>query len=195
MSPQRRILRAKMAELAARLGPQHRVLEIGIAGDDPPGANREFIRLAEGGTYQTADKDAGLHPDLVLDLEDACAPAWRTIAPYDLVICSQVLEHVWGLEVAAAGLWCLTALGGTCLVDMPFFYPPHPQPNRPGAPDEPDYFRLTPQGLKRLLHRAGFSHVEIWNDPAWLAVGAIATRGLPDGETTAVPAVGIPRTE
>lgn len=179
MSPERRVLRAKMAEIAARLGPQHRVLEIGIAGDDPPGANQEFIRLAEGGTYQTADKDAELKPDIVLDLTSGWTQDLLDMAcPFSLVICSQVLEHIWELEQAATCLWHLTAQGGTCLVDMPFFYPPHALPNRAGAPDEPDYWRLTPMGLERLLRRVGFGQVETWADPAWLAVGAIATKAL-----------------
>ena len=42
--------------------------------------------------------------------------------------------------------------------------------------NEPDYWRLTPQGLERLLRRAGFGTVETWIDPACLAVGAVATR-------------------
>lgn len=176
MTPTRRVIRAKMAEVTRSLPPAHRVLEIGIAGDDPPGANREFVRLAEGGIYQTADKDAALKPDLVLDLTLTWSPV-LCVQPFDLVICSQVLEHIWELEAAVISLWRLTALGGCCLVDMPFCYPPHGQPG-----SDPDYWRLTPAGLKRLLHRAGFGQVEVWVDPAWLAVGAIARKQLTSEE-------------
>ena len=172
MTPTRRVLRAKMAELARTLPPARTILEVGIAGDDPPGANREFFRPTEGGLYATADINADLKPDLVMDITEVP----EGLHTYDLVLCSQVLEHVWDLEAACLGLHRLTALGGRCIVDVPFLYPPHEDL---GIPE--DYWRLTPMGLTRLLHRAGFGKVEAWNDPAWLVTGAVAWKELMHG--------------
>ncbi len=176
MTPTRRVIRAKMAELARTLPPAQRVLEIGIAGDDPPGANREFFHAP---VYQTADKQADLKPDFVLDLTEA--PRGEQ---WDLVICSQVLEHVWDLEAAFEGLWRLTALGGRCIVDLPFCYPPHGD-----LGEQVDFWRLTPQALERLLRRAGFGKVEVWSDAAWLVTGAVATKEFSPAQVADAPVV------
>ncbi len=172
MTAQRRVLRARLADLARSLPPAKRILEIGIAGDNPPGANREFFVPAEGGSYETLDNDASLKPDYALDITDWVRP--DLAHTFDLVICSQVLEHVWQLEAAAKGLWLLTAWGGRCIVDLPFLYPPHGE-----AAGQDDYWRLTPAALERLLRMAGFPHVEGWHDPAWLVSQAVALKGQP----------------
>jgi len=167
MSPCRRAIRRRMVQIAAELGPQRRVLEIGIAGDDPPGANREFFHAE---TYRTADMDPALAPDYVLDI--TALPA-SNVGAWDLVICSQVLEHVWDLEAAARGLWGLTVLGGVCIVDVPMDYPPHDEQG-----GGPDYWRIMPTGLKRLLRRAGFGRVECWAADDMSANGAVAWKEL-----------------
>lgn len=165
MSPCRRVIRRRMMALADELGPQKRVLEVGIAGDDPPGANREFFKAE---TYKTADINAALAPDYVFDLTKV--PPYNC-GTWDLVVCSQVLEHVWDIHAATCGLFLLTRPSGCCIVDLPFFYPPH---DDMGGGD--DYWRLTPVALKRLLHRAGFGRVDAWIDEECLVVGALARR-------------------
>ena len=168
MTPTRRLIRQRMLTLSRRLGSQARVLEIGIAGDDPPGANREFFHAAQ---YVTADKNPALTPDLVLDLEGGARDHWDVAClPFDLVICSQTLEHVWNLEAAFQCLYGLTAWGGYCIADTPFNYPPH------GTETEPDYWRLTPQALERLATKAGFDVVEIVA-PDHLLVSALLRKG------------------
>jgi len=181
MTPARRVLRAEMSKLGKQsltwFGNRDplslRVLEVGIAGDEPPGANREFFHSP---SYFTADKDVNLKPDFVIDLVDPKTyhdPLIRGVS--DIVICSQVLEHIWELEEAASALWQLTAIDGRCVVDVPFCYPAHI--GFEGDPN-PDYWRLTPQGLERLLRRAGFGKVDVWVDPAWLITGAVAIKSL-----------------
>lgn len=170
MSPCRRAIRRRMAELADRLGPLNRVLEVGIAGDDPPGANREFFSARE---YVTADRDPALRPDLLLDITGDIPPELRHT--FDLVVCSQVLEHVWGIEHGLAGLWTLTRFGGHAIIDLPFLYPEH---SEMGGGE--DYWRLTPTGLRRLCHQAGFRVLDV-AAPDNLIVSAWCAKGLPYG--------------
>lgn len=167
MTPTRRIIRARMSDLARTLPPAHRTLEVGIAGDDPPGANREFFPPGDG-VYETMDYNADLKPTYTHDITEDVPTELRY--RFDRVICSQVLEHIWKLEAAAFSLWQLTAINGHLIVDTPFFYLPH------GDDKEPDYWRLTPQALERLLKRAGFVHLDMWHDPAYMLVGAVAWR-------------------
>lgn len=176
MTPTRRIIRARFAELAKLLPRAKNILEIGIAGDDPPGANREFFIPKEGGSYRTLDRNVELKPDILMDIEDGSLlnPKQEQVLEhlFELVICSQVLEHCWNIRVATRTLWRLTTFGGMCLVDVPFLYPPH------GTDTDPDYWRPTPQGLERLLRRAGFMRIELWSDPAWLLVQATCWKGV-----------------
>lgn len=70
---------------------------------------------------------------------------------FDAVLCTNVLEHVWDLTKAVAGLHRALRPGGRTLVTVPMFYPLH---------DEPvDYWRITEHGLRRLL--SDFEAVEV----------------------------------
>ena len=171
MTPTRRLIRQRMLNLATKIGPQKRVLEIGIAGDDPPGANREFFQAEE---YLTLDKDPELKPDYCNDIENLNTDA-VPMHHFNLVICSQVLEHCWRLQPALAGLWLLVAHGGHLIVDVPFMYPPH------GDAREGDWWRFTPAALERLCTSFGFTVVDTWSDPDWLLVSVLARKGRADG--------------
>src|SRR3972149_973773 len=115
MTPNRRSQRARMMELGRTMAPVKNGLDVGIAGDNPPGANREFFQLAEGGLWTTADFDTGQSPDRVLDITGTIPDDMKH--QYDLVCCTQVLEHVWDLAQAADGLWVLTGWGGAAMTD------------------------------------------------------------------------------
>jgi len=157
------------------------VLEIGIAGDKDtqgcpcPGANREFF---PGALYRTADIDPKEHPDFVLNIELPGQIVGRLLPPpvdglqeFDVVICSQTLEHTWDIRAAAKSLNLLTKRGGYCLVDVPFNAMPHY-----GGAECGDWWRLTPQALRRLMEEAGFaveSTHEQYDAPellSWVAV-------------------------
>lgn len=144
--------------MARRFGLRRRILEIGIAGDCDtegkplPGANREFFRS---GHYATMDIHTSLNPDILLDLCDTEGVKLYAGA-FDLVICSQVLEHVWEIHKAAKALHTLTASGGACIVDTPFGAPWHADTDSGG-----DYWRLTHQGMGHLLEGAGFEMIEV----------------------------------
>jgi SAM-dependent methyltransferase len=72
-------------------------------------------------------------------------------AEFDLVICLYVLEHVYDVQAAIAGMHASVRPGGRVIVAVPHVYPYH---------DEPiDFWRFTSYGLTRLFER--FSQVEV----------------------------------
>lgn len=82
---------------------------------------------------------------------DLCDPSRPQPGRYDLVICEQVLEHVENPLTAVGNLKALCAPGGLLLVSTPFLIPIHPNPG--------DFWRFTPDGLRKLLECQGL-HVE-----------------------------------
>ena len=161
--------RASLQDYLAGLGRNRfvnmpSVLEVGIAGDRDstgnvcPGANREFFPSI---TYRTADIDPALNPDIVVNLEET--DMLPLCLAFDLVICSQTLEHVWDIKAAARSLYYLTEPGGWCLVDTPFLAPVHYGGDKCG-----DWWRLTAPALARLMHEAGFATVESYEEPSHL---------------------------
>ena len=67
---------------------------------------------------------------------------------YDAVINHQVLEHVPDPPAAVAEMFRVLKPGGKLVISVPHLSRQHELPH--------DYFRYTPQGLKRLLEDAGF---------------------------------------
>ena len=93
------------------------------------GQNRsvhEFLR-ASNVHLTTLDHDPAGGCDVCADLTaPATMPA--SVATYDLVLCTSVLEHLTGVPVAAATLQRLTAPGGYLLITVPRRYPRHRSP-------------------------------------------------------------------
>ncbi|HEY3176597.1 MAG TPA: class I SAM-dependent methyltransferase [Candidatus Polarisedimenticolia bacterium] len=71
----------------------------------------------------------------------------------DVVLCTQVLEHVAEPERAVAEMARVLRPGGACLLTThgTWFYHPDPE----------DYWRWTPAGLERIFALAGFSAVKV----------------------------------
>lgn len=67
----------------------------------------------------------------------------------DLVICSEVLEHVEDPHAAVDNLRDLLKPGGTLLITSPFLWPDH------ATVDYPDYWRFTEGAWRLLMKRAG----------------------------------------
>lgn len=70
---------------------------------------------------------------------------------FDVIICTQVLEHVAAPEKALSELYRLLAPGGLLLLSVPFHSFIH------GSPD--DYWRFTPSALKKMVSRWDFETV------------------------------------
>ena len=66
---------------------------------------------------------------------------------FDVVLCTQVLEHVDRPETVVQEIGRVMKPGGLGLISVPFFYNLHLEPH--------DFFRFSPYGIKDLLERHG----------------------------------------
>lgn len=71
----------------------------------------------------------------------------------DLVLCTEVLEHVEDSSAFLAEMFRCTAPGGTAILTVPFAARWHFIPR--------DFWRFTPASLKLLLEKAGFADVRV----------------------------------
>lgn len=92
---------------------------------------------------------------------DVVAPAEELPFPdssFDLVLCTQALEHVADPGAVLTEIHRVLTPGGTALVSVPAVFLYHPDP--PGS--DQDYWRWTHSGLRRTVAAAGaWSAVEI----------------------------------
>lgn len=143
----RRQLRRRQRHFLQSIGPG-RVLEIGSGHSRRGVAYQSAVDLAPGGCeFLMSDLNAA-HGHKVLDLTHP-DPA---VGQFDAVLCCNVLEHVFDLHAALAGLHGLTNDGGQIFVSTPFVYPLHDEPA--------DFWRPTEHGLRELFSRY-WTHVEI----------------------------------
>lgn len=124
------------------------VLEVGSEG------HAYGPRFFPGCRQRTLDINPQLKPDILADL---CGPTLyfiNQLGLFDVVICTNVLEHTRRPWLACENLWRLLKPGGTALITTPFNCFIH-------APS-PDCWRFTPDGLSVLLAECGgFSVVGI----------------------------------
>ena len=111
------------------------VLEIGIDGDEKPSGNYKVF--GKGNNWKTMDKLSRLNPDYVEDIETYLPIS--LLAEFDLVICSQTLEHTLNIDMALASLMALSR--GYVIIDLPFMWEYH------GQPDYDDYWRMSHTAL------------------------------------------------
>ncbi len=71
----------------------------------------------------------------------------------DVVLCTEVLEHVDNIEASTAEMFRVLRPGGHALVTVPFLYPTHEAPY--------DFQRLTHIGLRSLATRHGFEILDL----------------------------------
>lgn len=110
------------------------------------------------------DIDPDRNPNLVADICE-----WRSDTPFDAIICSEVLEHLWAPHQAVANMWASLRAGGRLILTAPFVFPIHSAPH--------DYFRYTRHGLEVLLR--DFSQVSIEERTSWAeSFGVLAVRML-----------------
>jgi len=127
-------------------------LEIGTDGDPKPSGN--FKYFGKGNNWKTMDNLVRLEPDIIADISD-----WNSIPGeslgqiYDLIICSQVLEHVYNFQNVIRNIFDLLKPGGHAIIDCPFYFPYH------GLEEYDDYWRISEPAMIALLAEFGFEVV------------------------------------
>lgn len=166
----RRVLRCEMARVAEQhlFGADDLLVDYGC-GDTPyrellaPRVKRYLgLDLGEGERV-----DAQLRDDFTADLPDASA---------DIVVSTQVLEHVPEPQAYLAECRRLLAADGKLILSTHGHWRFHPHPD--------DYWRWTSQGLRRLLGDAGFD-VADWR--GLIGLGAVGTLMLQDAVVRKLP--------
>ncbi len=100
---------------------------------------------------------------------DAAHLPFRATA-FDVVICSELLEHIHNPDRVLSETYRVLKPGGVLLLTVPFLFPVHADPR--------DYLRYTDQYLSLLLKTSGFEDIEIeWQGKFW-SVAAEMCRGL-----------------
>jgi SAM-dependent methyltransferase len=149
MPHERRPILDFVMEVAAEAEPGITVLDLG-AGDAP---YRELFAHTH---YVTHDWDKSVH--LGGRHADVVGPAWElpiAASSMDLVLCTQVLEHVPSPQAVLAEISRVLRSAGRVALTVPLVWQLHELPY--------DYYRYTPAGLEYMLGEAGF--VEIQTHP------------------------------
>jgi len=136
-----------VAGAAAATTPGARVLDVG-AGSAP---YRELFQHAE---YTTADWAESVHVDGESPDITAAADALPVDdRSFEVVLNTQVLEHVPEPASVLSELYRVLVEGGRLYLTAPLVWELHELPH--------DYYRYTASGLGHLLGQAGFTEIEI----------------------------------
>lgn len=147
MPYERRTIAGFAQQVAAGLAAGTRVLDLG-AGDAP---YRELFAHAE---YVTSDWAGSTHAgarsaDVVASADALPVPD----ASFDVVLATQLLEHVPAPEAVLAEIARVLRPGGALHLTVPLAWELHELPH--------DYRRFTPAGLRVLLEGAGFAAIAV----------------------------------
>lgn len=144
---ERRPILEFLSRAAESLPANSRVLDVG-AGSAP------YRELFEHTEYRTLDRVSSVHRDRVgfdieaeaeaIPLEDGCI---------DIVVCTQVLEHLPQPLKALCEFHRVLASEGRLFLTAPLVWEEHEAPF--------DFYRYTRSGLDELLSQAGFEKIEI----------------------------------
>ncbi len=132
------LLRLAGASGTGRLGPRRGEPELSLQG---PAGSSGIPR-----------EDMDLTTELGADLAGIAESTGRPDSSEDLLLCTQVLEHVRAPWVAMREFHRVLKPGGKLLITIPhvWFYHPHPG----------DYWRVTQEGILALCEDAGFRVLE-----------------------------------
>jgi SAM-dependent methyltransferase len=134
-------------DVAAATPAGARVLDVG-AGDAP------YRELFVHAGYVTNDWAQSQHPGArSADVIASAAALPLEDGAFDLVLCTQVLEHVPEPSDVLAECFRVLAPGGRIALTVPLLWEQHEMPH--------DFYRYTESGLRHLLTKAGFSNLQI----------------------------------
>jgi SAM-dependent methyltransferase len=107
-----------------------------------------------GGNYTGVDVDQNVRGTVDVIADISCVPLPDN--SFDVVLCTEVLEHIPDTSAAFVELRRLCRPGGVVILTTPFMYPLHEEPH--------DFVRLTPHMIRRCADASGL-------DPAELTIG------------------------
>jgi SAM-dependent methyltransferase len=150
----------RMHEIAASLQPSARVLDVG--------AKQAPYRLVfERFRYETVDVRPEVQPTFLADIQRLTEAVPES--SFDVVICTEVLEHVPDPRIAVEQIRRVLKPGGWLLATTPFMVPYHPDPR--------DYWRMTSEAWGVLLE--SWTHASVaTHGNQWLALWYLASMGL-----------------
>jgi SAM-dependent methyltransferase len=122
-----------------------RVLDVGC-GNQPFPSRIE----STGVSYRPLDASShdGVSIDVIARIDQPDLPeAIYQDGPYDLILCSEVLEHVAEWDVAFANFYSLLARSGHLILTCPHFFPLHEEPY--------DFWRPTPYAISFFAEKYG----------------------------------------
>lgn len=143
-----------------------RVLEVGACNVN--GSVRPLVEAMGPSLYLGIDREPGDGVDALVDAEDLAE--FLPVADWDLVISTEMLEHVDHWAVCLAQMCEMLAPGGRLILttrSVGFPYHPYPQ----------DTWRYSMEGMSRLLQALGLDEVVVIPDPQ--APGIFATALMP----------------
>jgi len=108
--------------------------------------------------------------DYVFAIDAPVPGALTTAAPFDLLFCTEVLEHVADWEAAFSNMAGLMSEGGLLIITAPHFYQLHEVPY--------DFWRPTLHAIEFFARRHGLSmvHSEAAGD-GWDVLGTLLANG------------------
>ena len=141
----RKFYYSRLNELA-KSSDSLKILEIGsgklVKGEEAYSAKHIFGNASE---FRQTDMNPSFGHEVLdittMDIE----------AEYDMILCLNVLEHVYEYQLAVSNLMRALSAGGRLVVAVPFAFPLHDEPH--------DYFRFTRFALDRML--SDFNTVQI----------------------------------
>jgi len=133
-----------IASARARIGlDRPAVLDVGCG-------NRPYRDLFEGCRYVGVDYfSEDTRPDAIMDATRLALGDAR----FDIVFCTQVIEHVPDPPALVAETFRVLRPGGWLVMTGPFWWPLHEEPH--------DFHRFTRHGFAHLLRSAGYEEYEI----------------------------------
>jgi SAM-dependent methyltransferase len=156
----------QLDEIVVRPGGSARVLDIGCGGQPLRG---DLER--RGYRYFGMDLESGkICPDYLGRIDADLPASLMQARPFDLVLCTEVLEHVPDWDTAFKNLSLLMAPGGHLIITCPHFYLLHEEPW--------DYWRPTPYALRHFGEKNGL-HVNVLKKAGdvWDVMGTLISVG------------------
>ena len=145
--PHYRLFRAQQDWLRAAAKKHHvRILDFG-AGNSPC---RELFHCEQ---YIKVDVEQNARGDIDFILSPDSPRTPYPDGHFDLVLCLDVLEHVYDDAAVIGELFRLLRPGGAAFISTPFMYREHEYPH--------DRRRFTSTGIREALLRAGFGEVRV----------------------------------